>query len=45
MKNLKIALAIDLLLGATISPLALGQTVPPAITEQEAHTIAVDAYI
>src|SRR5262249_53677268 len=32
-----------LLLGPSISPLA--QTVSPAITEQEAHDIAVDAYI
>src|SRR4051812_12617716 len=28
-----------------ISQLALAQTVPPAITEQEAHAIAVDTYI
>ena len=44
MKNLKVVLTAGLLLGASLSPSALAQTAPP-ITEQEAHSIAVDAYI
>jgi hypothetical protein len=45
MKNIKIALTVGALLGPAISPAVLAQTVPPAITEQEAHAIAVDAYV
>src|SRR5262245_10256899 len=45
MKNLKIVLTTGLLLGLTVSRLALAQTAPPAITEQEAHAIGMDAYI
>ncbi len=50
MKKLQIALAFGLLLCATISPQVVAQvtaqTAPaPAMTEQEAHDIAVDAYV
>ena len=38
------ALTLSLCLGAAVAPVALAQT-PAAITEQEAHAIAVDAYI
>jgi hypothetical protein len=37
-------LTLSLCLGATAAPVALAQTAAP-ITEQEAHAIAVDAYV
>ena len=45
MKSLTIALTLGLLLGPTVAPVALAQGAPPAITEQEAHAIGVDAYV
>jgi hypothetical protein len=44
MKSARIVLALSLL-GPALAPAALAQGAPPAITEQEAHAIAVDAYV
>ena len=38
-------LTLCLCLGAVAAPAALAQGTPPTITEQEAHAIAVDAYV
>jgi hypothetical protein len=40
-----ITLSLGLLLGPALAPAAMAQGVPPAITEAEAHAIAVDAYV
>jgi hypothetical protein len=40
-----LTLTLSLCLGAAATPAALAQTAAPAITEQEAHAIAVDAYV
>ena len=40
-----LTLALSLGLGAAAAPAALAQAAPPALTEQEAHSIGVDAYI
>ena len=40
-----IALALGLLVGPALAPGAIAQGAPPAITEQEAHAIGVDAYV
>src|SRR3954454_14967539 len=40
-----IVLALSLLCGPALAPGAMAQGAPPAITEQEAHAIAVDAYV
>jgi hypothetical protein len=40
-----IALSLGLLLGPALAPTAMAQGAPPAISEQEAHAIGVDAYV
>src|SRR5436309_9582393 len=40
-----LALALGLLLGSTLTVSAIAQGAQPAITEQEAHAIGVDAYL
>ena len=45
MKLLTRGLILGVLCGPTVAPVALAQSAPPAITEQEAHAIGVDAYI
>jgi hypothetical protein len=45
MKGITVALTLSLLLGPVLAPPAASQNVPQAITEQEAHAIAVDAYV
>src|SRR5262245_35517504 len=40
-----IALTLGLLICATLSPAAVAQGTPPAVTEEEARAIGVDAYI
>ena len=45
MKALATAFAFGLFLGPVVAPAALAQGAPAAITEQEAHAIAVDAYV
>jgi hypothetical protein len=45
MKAFTLALTLSLLLGPVLAPPAAAQNVPQAITEQEAHAIAVDAYV
>jgi hypothetical protein len=40
-----IALALSLLFGPALAPGAMAQGAPPAITEQEAHAIGVEAYV
>src|SRR5439155_14272090 len=40
-----LTLTLSLCLGAAAAPAALAQGAAPAITEQEAHAIAVDAYV
>src|ERR1700732_4978058 len=45
-KNRKsLALLLSILVGPVLAPMATAQGTPPAITEQEAHAIGVDAYI
>ncbi|MBB3148206.1 hypothetical protein FHS21_004649 [Phyllobacterium trifolii] len=39
------ALFVGLLLGSTLTQGAIAQSSPPAITEEEAHAIGVDAYV
>ena len=45
MKALATAFSFGLFLGPVVAPAALAQGAPPAITEQEAHAIGVDAYV
>jgi hypothetical protein len=45
MKALATAFSLGLFLGPVVAPAALAQGAPPAITEQEAHAIGVDAYV
>ena len=45
MNKITIALNLGFILGATLPSPALAQSAAPAVTEQEAHAIAVDAYI
>jgi hypothetical protein len=45
MNKSTIALTLSLLVAATLTPAAMAQSGPPAITEAEAHAIAVDAYV
>jgi hypothetical protein len=45
MKILMISRALGLLLGSAVASVAMAQSPLPAITEQEAHAIAVDAYV
>jgi hypothetical protein len=45
MKRKSISLALGLLLGSAVATGAPAQSTPAAITEQEAHAIAVDAYV
>ena len=45
MKALATAFAFGLFLGPVVAPAALAQGTPPAITEQEAHAVGVDAYV
>ena len=45
MKLFARTLTVGLLCGLVIAPAALAQNAPPSITEQEAHAIAVDAYL
>src|SRR6266516_2304140 len=45
MKRNAIALSLGLLLGPALAQEAIAQGAMPAITEAEAHAIAVDAYI
>jgi hypothetical protein len=45
MKSLAMGLTLGLLNATTIVPAALAQSVPPAITEQEAQAIGVNAYV
>jgi hypothetical protein len=45
MNKSAIALVFSLLIGSALSPTALAQTASPAITEEAAHAIGVDAYI
>jgi hypothetical protein len=45
MKRNSLSLVLGLLLGSAIATAALAQSTPPAITEQEAHAIGVDAYV
>jgi hypothetical protein len=40
-----IALTLSLLTAPALTPAAMAQGGPPAITEAEAHAIAVDAYV
>jgi hypothetical protein len=40
-----LALLLSILVGPVLAPMATAQGTPPAITEQEAHAIGVDAYI
>jgi hypothetical protein len=40
-----IALTLSLLIAPALTPAAMAQGAPPAITEAEAHAIAVDAYV
>ena len=45
-KNRKsLALLLSILVGPALAQIAMAQGTPPAITEQEAHAIGVDAYI
>jgi hypothetical protein len=45
-KNRKsLALLLSILVGPALAQMAMAQGTPPAITEQEAHAIGVDAYI
>jgi hypothetical protein len=45
-KNRKsLALLLSILVGPALAPTAMAQGAPPAITEQEAHAIGVDAYL
>ena len=45
-KNRKsLALLLSMLVGPALAPMATAQGTLPAITEQEAHAIGVDAYI
>src|SRR5690349_14577895 len=45
MKKQAIAFSLSLLCGALLAPVAIAQTASQAITEQDAHAIAVDAYL
>src|SRR5947207_15398991 len=45
MKLLTRAITLSFLCALTIAPAALGQSAPPTITGQEAHSIGVDAYV
>src|SRR5690349_24647733 len=45
MNKSTIALTLSLLVAATLTPAAMAQSGPPAITEAEAQAIAVDAYV
>jgi hypothetical protein len=45
MRSLTISFTTGLLLGAALAPAAFAQSALPAITEQDAHAIGVDAYI
>jgi hypothetical protein len=45
MKSLTIARTLGLLLGSSVASVAIAQSPLPAITEQEGHAIAVDAYV
>ena len=40
-----LTLTLSLCLGAATAPAALAQGAAPAITQEEAHAIAVDAYV
>jgi hypothetical protein len=45
-KNKKsLALLLSILVNPVLAPMAMAQGTPPAITEQEAHAIGVDAYL
>ena len=45
MNKCAIALILGLLIGPALTPTAIAQTASPAITEEAAHAIAVDAYL
>ena len=45
MYNSAIALTLSSLVATALTPAAMAQGAPPAITEQEAHAIGVDAYL
>jgi hypothetical protein len=45
MNKITIALTLGFILGATLASPAPAQTAAPPVTEQEAHAIAVDAYL
>jgi hypothetical protein len=45
MKKSTIALALSLLIGPTLTQTAMAQNASPAITEEVAHAIGVDAYL
>jgi len=45
MKRAGIALAFGLLLCSPLTPAAIAQGAQPALTEEEAHAIAVDSYV
>jgi hypothetical protein len=45
-KNRKsLSLLLSILVGPALAQIAMAQGTPPAITEQEAHAIGVDAYM
>jgi hypothetical protein len=45
MNESTIALTLGLLVATALTPAVMAQGGPPAITEQEAHAIGVDAYL
>src|SRR5450631_2803443 len=45
MNRSTIALTLSLLVGPALAPTAMAQVASPAITEEAAHAIGVDAYI
>jgi hypothetical protein len=45
MNRSTIALTLSLLIGPALAPTAMAQSASPAITEEQAHAIGVDAYV
>jgi hypothetical protein len=45
MRKVTLALAMSLFIGSAVTPTAMAQSVSPAITQEAAHAIGVDAYV
>jgi hypothetical protein len=44
-KQRTVSIAAGFIVGAAWTPLAVAQSAPPNLTEEQAHSIAVDTYI